>query len=181
MQQQFRIGMNICQHIASSLFFPGAGAIQKVLVSLLTYAWCSHYINGSCMGARKRTDFKGLLVWLWTQLIYLLPFGMPRSLGKCCASWHHFLARKMWEFIWLFSIKNHLALNKRKKPLWCGEFFQQIQSDGAQLILLCKCNIDMAVTWNSDAPYSTKHLEIRLDLSIVNRSYENKPPVIKSK
>lgn len=81
----------------------------------------------------------------------------------------------------LFSIKNHLALNKRKKPLWCGEFFQQIQSDGAQLILLCKCNIDMSVTWNSDAPYSTKHLETRLDLSIVNRSYENKPPVIKSK
>lgn len=59
----------------------------------------------------------------------------------------------------LFSVKNHLALNKMKQ-LWCGEFFRQIQSNGVQLIHLYRCNIDMTITLTSYDPYSTKHLEM---------------------
>lgn len=110
----------------------------------------------------------------------LLPLWMTRSLGKCCTSLCHFLA---WSHVFirlhykrceswavLFSIKNHLALNKMKKQLWCGELLQQLQSNRVQLIHLYKCNIDMTITSNSYAPYSTKHLEMCLNLSIVNKS-----------
>lgn len=123
MQQQFIVGMNIRQHIASSLFFFLELELYKSYLFFF-FLTCACYFPLHWWDLHEDEEERVFQrpAHLIVNTNGLLPLLMTRNLGKCCTSLCNFLAwshtficlnyKRCENSAGLFSIKNHLAFKQ---------------------------------------------------------------------